>query len=440
MPTIPTPAAGSWSARSATSPPSTTPCNARRALAALNQQLAQADTLDDAVCAAAEELRGLWRARRVLAATWPPTTSEPVAPQSCASASRRHWADLPSRHQADDQVAGRGRSARSPTRHSRARRASRCSIPGACSWCTSSWPSGGRSPPRTRRCSRCWPAASARVCSGCINSTSSGKRRWRCRTRSSGPAQLPSGFAVRYQPATRPLQVGGDWYDVVDLDDGRIALIVGDCVGHGLAAATVMGQLRSACRALLLEQPSPAAALSALDRFAARLPGARVHHRLLRGARLRHRRTGVLQCRPSAADPGHGRPHHPAARRRSRHTARAVLRPVPPRGPRDACRRGRPCCSTPTVWSSVVAKRWTRHRPRRRPRPGQPRPLPGDLARDHVAAGAERRLSGRRRAAAVPPARAARGRVSRRRKPSRRYPRRAARLAGTRRAWMPNRH
>ncbi len=90
-----------------------------------------------------------------------------------------------------------------------------------------------------------------------------------------GPALLPSGFAVRYQPATSPLQVGGDWYDVVELDDGRIALIVGDCVGHGLAAATVMGQLRSACRALLLERLSPSAALSALDQFAARLPGAR---------------------------------------------------------------------------------------------------------------------------------------------------------------------
>jgi anti-sigma regulatory factor (Ser/Thr protein kinase) len=80
---------------------------------------------------------------------------------------------------------------------------------------------------------------------------------------------------VRYQPATRPLQVGGDWYDVVDLDDGRIGLVVGDCVGHGLAAATVMGQLRSAFRALLLEHPHPAAALSAVDRFATRQPGAR---------------------------------------------------------------------------------------------------------------------------------------------------------------------
>jgi anti-sigma regulatory factor (Ser/Thr protein kinase) len=89
-----------------------------------------------------------------------------------------------------------------------------------------------------------------------------------------GPARLPGGFAVRYRPASEPLQVGGDWYDVVDLGQGRVALIVGDCVGHGLAAATVMGQLRSACRALLLEKSSPSAVLDGLDRFAARLPGA----------------------------------------------------------------------------------------------------------------------------------------------------------------------
>jgi serine phosphatase RsbU (regulator of sigma subunit)/anti-sigma regulatory factor (Ser/Thr protein kinase) len=89
-----------------------------------------------------------------------------------------------------------------------------------------------------------------------------------------GPAHLPHGFAVRYQAASRPLQVGGDWYDIIDLEDGRIALVVGDCVGHDLAAATVMGQVRSACRALLFENPSPAAALAGMDRFAARLPGA----------------------------------------------------------------------------------------------------------------------------------------------------------------------
>ncbi|NEB76044.1 SpoIIE family protein phosphatase [Streptomyces sp. SID14478] len=89
-----------------------------------------------------------------------------------------------------------------------------------------------------------------------------------------GPSRLPEGFAVRYEPATRPLEVGGDWYDTLTLTDGRIGIVVGDCVGHGLEAATVMGQLRSACRALLLQDAGPASVLQALDHFAADLPGA----------------------------------------------------------------------------------------------------------------------------------------------------------------------
>ncbi|HTT51069.1 MAG TPA: SpoIIE family protein phosphatase [Streptosporangiaceae bacterium] len=89
-----------------------------------------------------------------------------------------------------------------------------------------------------------------------------------------GPARLPPGFAVRYEPATPPLEVGGDWYDIAELPDGQIGIIVGDCVGRGLAAATVMGQLRSACRALLLDAPGPAPALAALDRFATVIPDA----------------------------------------------------------------------------------------------------------------------------------------------------------------------
>jgi anti-sigma regulatory factor (Ser/Thr protein kinase) len=89
-----------------------------------------------------------------------------------------------------------------------------------------------------------------------------------------GPSRLPTGFAVRYEPATRPLEVGGDWYDIVELPDGRIGIMVGDCVGHDLGAATVMGQLRSACRALLLQDASVSQALTAMDRFAAFVPGA----------------------------------------------------------------------------------------------------------------------------------------------------------------------
>ena len=89
-----------------------------------------------------------------------------------------------------------------------------------------------------------------------------------------GPSRLPTGFAVRYEPATRPLEVGGDWYDIIELPDGRIGIMVGDCVGHDLGAATVMGQLRSACRALLVQDASAGAALTAMDRFASFVPGA----------------------------------------------------------------------------------------------------------------------------------------------------------------------
>jgi hypothetical protein len=89
-----------------------------------------------------------------------------------------------------------------------------------------------------------------------------------------GPTVLPSGFAVHYEPASGTLEVGGDWYDVVDLPDGRYGVVVGDVVGRGLPAAAVMGQLRSAGRALLLESRSPAHVLAALDRFADLVPGA----------------------------------------------------------------------------------------------------------------------------------------------------------------------
>ena len=89
-----------------------------------------------------------------------------------------------------------------------------------------------------------------------------------------GPGRMPPGFAARYEPATPPLEIGGDWYDVAELADGRVGIIVGDCVGRGLPAASVMGQLRSACRALLLDSPGPGAALAALDRFAALIPDA----------------------------------------------------------------------------------------------------------------------------------------------------------------------
>ncbi len=90
-----------------------------------------------------------------------------------------------------------------------------------------------------------------------------------------GPTDVPEGLAVRYLPAVQPLEVGGDWYDVLELSKERLAIVVGDCTGRGLDAATTMGQLRSACRALLLQDKGPAETLAALDSFADLIPGAR---------------------------------------------------------------------------------------------------------------------------------------------------------------------
>ncbi len=90
------------------------------------------------------------------------------------------------------------------------------------------------------------------------------------------PATAGVAVAARYLPAVAGTRAGGDWYDVLTLDDGRVAVTVGDVVGHGAAAAAVMGQLRSALTALLLAGFGPARALQLLDRFAVRVPGAAV--------------------------------------------------------------------------------------------------------------------------------------------------------------------
>ena len=92
------------------------------------------------------------------------------------------------------------------------------------------------------------------------------------------PAGLPPlarlAGAARYTPATEHALSGGDWYDMLQVGDTEVALVVGDVVGHGPPAAAVMGQLRSVVAAHLLEGSSPVAALERLDRFAARVAGA----------------------------------------------------------------------------------------------------------------------------------------------------------------------
>ena len=75
------------------------------------------------------------------------------------------------------------------------------------------------------------------------------------------PEELPDipgvALAARYVPATTGMQVGGDWYDVVPLPNGQVAVAIGDVAGHGLRAAATMGQLRMALRAYALEEGSP---------------------------------------------------------------------------------------------------------------------------------------------------------------------------------------
>ncbi|NUK81447.1 SpoIIE family protein phosphatase [Streptomyces lunaelactis] len=81
-------------------------------------------------------------------------------------------------------------------------------------------------------------------------------------------------IAVRYLPAIGSLNVCGDWYDVVDLPAGRFAVAVGDVVGHGLAAAAVMGMLRSALSAASRAVDGPAKALEVLGVYARSVEGA----------------------------------------------------------------------------------------------------------------------------------------------------------------------
>ncbi|ODQ86457.1 SpoIIE family protein phosphatase [Mycolicibacterium flavescens] len=88
------------------------------------------------------------------------------------------------------------------------------------------------------------------------------------------PIDLPPGFAVRYEPAVHPLEIGGDFYDVLPVAEHRIGVVVGDCVGRGLAAAAVMGQLRASTRALLLTGADTSTLLEHLDAVASHIPDA----------------------------------------------------------------------------------------------------------------------------------------------------------------------
>ncbi|TDC80790.1 PAS domain S-box protein [Micromonospora sp. KC606] len=77
--------------------------------------------------------------------------------------------------------------------------------------------------------------------------------------------------ATVYRPAVETLEVGGDWYDAFTTSTGSVGVVVGDVVGRGIRAASAMGQLRSAVRALAKAQCSPATVLKHMDDFVATL-------------------------------------------------------------------------------------------------------------------------------------------------------------------------
>ena len=185
-------------------------------------------------------------------------------------------------------------------------------------------------------------------------------------------------IAASYRLADADTAAGGDWFDALPLPGGRVALVVGDVVGHGVAASAVMGQLR----VVLHER------LAATGRPARRDPGDRPRrprpprrprrHRVRRRARPGQRRAGLLHGRPSAAAAG-------LPRRRAALPARLRLGAAG-RGRRlrrvhRAARPGRPAAAvhrrdpgTPGPRPGRRHRRAGPGRGRRRGRPGAARP------------------------------------------------------------------
>ena len=239
------------------------------AMAALSTRLAEATNLSEALSAALTELRTLWQVQSVVAAVFGGSGDV----QLTATDPGLTWSDLPPEHRAI--LTGLYRQPLlTPSVHHGDGGAIVLEHPEGP---LVVWVGPGETRPFTDQDQVLLSLLAGRIAQGLTRAHQIDQQRETAITLQRailGPARLPAGFAVRYEPAARPLEVGGDWYDTVQLPDRRIGIVVGDCVGRGLEAATVMGQLRSACRALLLQDTGPAQTLMALDRFAAGIPGA----------------------------------------------------------------------------------------------------------------------------------------------------------------------
>ncbi|WP_381559140.1 SpoIIE family protein phosphatase [Streptomyces eurythermus] len=238
------------------------------ALAALSTSLSRATSLPEALSGALDVLKTLWRARSVVAAVF----GHGDAPALTATEAGLRWEELP-RERRDTLAALPHRSPLTAVAEAAGAGVLLEHPDGPLAL----WIDLGENRPFTSEDRLLLSLLAGHLAQGLVRAHQIDQQRETAialQRAILGPARLPDGFAVRYEPATRPLEVGGDWYDTVALPDGRIGIVVGDCVGRGLAAASVMGQLRSACRALMLQDSSPARTLTALDQFAASVPGA----------------------------------------------------------------------------------------------------------------------------------------------------------------------
>lgn len=238
------------------------------ALAAMGMLLARADNVDAAIAGAIGELRRLWRARRVLAVAW---DGRPE-PEVVSTDGAERWPDLPAGLRTSINAL-KDRPLLTPTTGDQASAGITLDYPGGL---LALWLDLDPAVPYTAGdrtllallCGYLGPALHRLRQADEQRATVIAMQRAFL-----SPAQLPPGFAARYEPAAPPLEIGGDWYDVAELPDGRIGIVVGDCVGHALESAITMGQLRSACRAMLLQDVGPAQTLKAMDKFAAVIPG-----------------------------------------------------------------------------------------------------------------------------------------------------------------------
>ena len=163
-------------------------------------------------------------------------------------------------------------------------------------------------------------------------------------------------MATYYRAGVEGTQVGGDWYDVIELGGGRTALVVGDVMGRGVRAAAVMGQLRAAVRAYARLDLPPADLLESLDGLVRELGEDQIvtciyavfdpADRVLRFANAGHLPPIVRDARRRAAGwSGRGEPA----------PGRRPLQPAP--STRSNLDLGRHAwCSTPTAWWSAGAR------------------------------------------------------------------------------------